>query len=165
MSHAACSVGVLPLLLPPASSMSSGFILLAGSLLLTKAQFSPAALPSEVSLPLHIVKADVVLGRLLASAGNRGAARLQRGAALLSTGGVIQRTKAKRCKHTRPTLINTAGEAGVLVNREVYARRARERIRGAAKENGENGLLGEWDEPSCDGMVRHGWVACSSSSS
>ena len=83
LSHAACSVGVLPLLLPPASSMSSGFILLVGSLLLTKAQFSLAALPSEVSLPLHIVKADVVPARLLASAGNRGAARLQRGAALL----------------------------------------------------------------------------------
>jgi len=83
LSHAACSVGVLPLSLPLASSMSSGFILLVGSLLLTKAQFSLAALPSEVSLPLHIVKADVVLARLLASAGNRGAARLQRGAALL----------------------------------------------------------------------------------
>ena len=71
LSHAACSVGVLPLSLPLACSMSSGFILLAGSLLLTKAQFSPAALPSEVSLPLHIVEADV------ASAGNRGAARLE----------------------------------------------------------------------------------------
>ena len=75
LSHAACSVGVLPLSLPLASSMSSGFILPAGSLLLTKAQFSLAALPSEVSLPLHIVKADVVPARLLASAGNRGAAR------------------------------------------------------------------------------------------
>ena len=85
LSHAACSVGVLPLSLLLAS-MSSGFILLAGSLLLTKAQFSPAALPSEVSLPLHIVEADVVT-----AAGNRGAARRRRGAALrLSTGGVIQ---------------------------------------------------------------------------
>ena len=105
MSHAACSVGVLPLLLPPASSMSSGFILLAGSLLLTKAQFSPAALPSEVSLPLHIVKADVVLGRLLASAGNRGAARLQRGAALLLTVDwgcyTVNVTSENGCKHTR----------------------------------------------------------------
>ena len=89
LSHAACSVGVLPLSLLLAS-MSSGFILLVGSLLLTKAQFSPAALPSEVSLPLHIVEADVVPARLLASAGI--VARPDRGAALerLSTGGVIQ---------------------------------------------------------------------------
>jgi hypothetical protein len=54
--------------------MSSGFILLAGCLLLTKAQFSPAALPSEVSLPLHIVKADVVLARLFGVGGESRAA-------------------------------------------------------------------------------------------
>jgi hypothetical protein len=60
LSHAACSVGVLPLALPLplplllGSSMSSGFILLAESLLLTKAQLSPTTLSSELSLLLHI---------------------------------------------------------------------------------------------------------------
>ena len=100
LSHAACSVGVLPLSVPPASSMSSGFILLVGSLLLTKAQFSPAALPSEVSLPLHIVKADVVLGRLLASAGNRGTAPATRCSSTVDWGCYTVNVKP-RCKHTR----------------------------------------------------------------
>ena len=105
MSHAACSVGVLPLSVPPASSMSSGFILLVGSLLLTKAQFSPAALPSEVSLPLHIVKADVVLGRLLASAGNRGAARCYD----CRLGVLYSERKTSLQAHAQPhTLINLA---------------------------------------------------------
>ena len=96
LSHAACSVGVLPLSVPPASSMSSGFILLAGSLLLTKAQFSPAALPSEVSLPLHIVEADV------ASAGNRGAARLESRCSCMTVDWGCYTVNVKpRCKHTR----------------------------------------------------------------